>query len=61
MIGQMTMFDWMSEQTPESEAARIVGERIGVQFVYNSHLEEWRAKVVKISKGINDERLFLGA
>ena len=76
MVGQMTLFDWMSEQTPdinnipESEAARIVGERIGVQFVYNSHLEEWRAKVGKMnlflrygnfSKGINGGRLSLGA
>ena len=75
MNGQISIFDLLEAETPninditEAEAVRIVGERLGVQFKYNSFFEEWQAQVGKMelsceyshfSEGINDGRLFLG-
>ena len=75
MNGQMSIFDLLEAETPkidditEAEAVRIVGERLGVQFKYNSTFGEWQTQVGKMklgceydhfSEGINDGRLFLG-
>ena len=75
MNGQISIFDLLEAETPninditEAEAVRIVGERIGAQFKYNSFFGEWQAQIGKMklsceyshfSEGINDGRMFIG-
>lgn len=72
---QLSIFDWMPEETPdindisEAEAVRIVGERLGVDFVKNwfGYYEAKKGKL-KIElqyshfvPGVNNGRLFLDA
>lgn len=59
--GQLSLFDWIPEHReypsidsiPEAEAARIVGDKIGLTFTYNDRFKEWCAKKGKL-------KLFLG-
>ena len=54
--GQLSLFDWIPEHReypsidsiPEAEAARIVGDEIGLTFAYNARFEEWCAKKGKL-------------
>lgn len=47
MTGQMTIFDFLPPDYPdinevdEQEAARIVGEHLGITFTYNKMFEQW--------------------
>lgn len=56
------------DDIPEEKAIKIIGDRIGVNFTWNSFFERYEAKVGKItldagydhySPGINDGRLML--
>ena len=73
---QLTIFDWMPEEPPdindipEAEAVRMVGDRLGLKFEYDSFFKDYRAKIGKIvlrlSYGhffpeINNGALYLGA
>lgn len=77
MKGQLSIFDWMPDavETPdinsitEAEAVQIVGDRIGVQFTYNSFFDEHQGKKGKMklglkydhfAPGVRNGELFLG-
>ena len=74
---QLTIFDWLTElneypdinDVTEAEAVKIVGEQIGVVFVYNQKYEYWCGKRGKLKltmeydhfvPGVNNQDLFLG-
>ncbi len=80
MDGQISIFDWMPEAVPavafpninditEETAVRMVGNEIGVEFVYNELFHHWEAKVGKMKLDLeysrfnldNNHDLFLGA
>lgn len=59
MNGQMTLFDWMPtacvqfeypdiNDISEAEAVQMVGNAIGLTFVYNDFFEQWQAKKEKM-------------
>lgn len=74
MIRQMTIFDFLPSRYPdindidESEAVRIVGDRLGVVFTYNDYFEQWECKKGKIKLSLeydhfnlhDNHDLFLG-
>ena len=50
--GQMTIFDFLPQTAdfatmPEAEVMAVISERIGIRLLWDSHLEEWAAKVGK--------------
>lgn len=51
MTGQMTIWDYMHEESlediPEDVMARRIGDAIGVMFTWDDFFEEYRAKVGK--------------
>lgn len=61
MQEQLSIFDWMPEcqkvsdidDITEEEAARIVGERLGLKFIYNKKYHEYQANVGKLRLGMN--------
>lgn len=76
MIGQMSIFDWMSSlravpdinDITEAEAVRIVGDEIGVTFTYNTFFECWMGRIGKMKLSLeydhfrldDNHDLFLG-
>lgn len=57
MNGQMKLFEYfgapdLSEMT-EEEAVKMVGDRIGMAFTYNSRFERWEAKNGKLKLDMN--------
>lgn len=58
MQGQMSIWDFLGdEKTQEGffdltdkEIAEVIGERLGVCFVYNNYLEHWEYKIKKKSR-----------
>lgn len=57
MEGQISIFDWMPELLPkyppitditEEEAVQIVGDAIGVRFIWDSKFREYFGKVGKL-------------
>jgi hypothetical protein len=72
MDGQMTIWDFMTEQPlesiPEEEMVRQIGSALGVNFVYDPHFGNYRAKVGKSTlrveydhyDGCFDDALFIG-
>ena len=70
--GQMSIFDICMDypdinDIPEAEAVRIVGEAIGLRFVYNKRFRQWEAKRGRLKLSceyghyvIDDKRLFFG-
>lgn len=60
MNGQMTIFEFLPQEAdfatmPEARVMEIISQRIGVNLVYDNHLEEYAAMVgkVKISAEIS--------
>ena len=55
MEGQLTIFDWMPvdypdiEDVTEAELAQIIGDAIGVRFVYKDFFGNWQAKRGKMN------------
>ena len=62
MIGQMTIWDYLSEENleeiPEEEMAKRIGDAIGVTFTWDNFLEEYRAKVGKWILSVEYSRYF---
>lgn len=71
---QMSIFDFLPSSTPdinditEAEAVKLVGEQLGVKFIYNAFFEQWEAKKGRAKmgltydhfNGVHNNALFLG-
>lgn len=62
MIGQMTIWDLMPQESleniPENEMAERIGNAIGVKFVKNDFYGDYRCKVGKFTLSVEYERYF---
>jgi len=75
MYQQMTIFDFLGPAYPdiktitEAEAVRIVGDALGVRFVWSEFFQEWESVKGKVKLSLNyshynltdNHDLFLGA